>query len=138
MSKHFGCFPVHIEPLWQALEPFCLPSRSNPDVKYPWRHCDPAGKWLLVHILDPLAKKLIYLARANCGLPLDSWEACYEVVPPPPPPPPPAILVVVVPEAEASEPTPVVEPAAEAAEPAREMEVEERVGPEGLINTTPV
>ena len=55
-----------------------------------------------------------------------------------PPPPPPAILVVVVPEAEASEPTPVVEPAAEAAEPAREMEVEERVGPEGLINTTPV
>ena len=48
------------------------------------------------------------------------------------------LVAVAVPEAEASEPTPVVEPAAEAAEPAREMEVEERVGPEGLINTTPV
>ena len=71
---------------------------------------------------DVLLNKLVDLAKANCGQPIDTWEA-YEAVPPPPPLP--TVPVVVEREAEASEPT-------------REPEVEEQVSLEGLIRVTSV
>ena len=66
--------------------------------------------------------KFVYLAKANCGQPIYTWEA-YEAVPTPPPPP--TVPVVVKRQAEASEPT-------------RAPEVEEQVGPDGVLRITPV
>ena len=116
VSKHVGCFPVKIEALWQSIEPFGLPTRSNPHVKPPWHHCDPTGTDMLIHMWGALLKKLVYVARANTGHAITSWEA-YEGVASRPPPPPP-VLVIVVQEAEASEPTgePVEEPRVDAEE----------------------
>ena len=74
MSKHFGCLLVNIEPFRLSLEPFTFPSRSDPCIRDPWRHCDPTGKWILIHLWDALIKKLIYLALSNCGTPLNSWD----------------------------------------------------------------
>ena len=111
MSKQFGCLPVNIEPFWLSLEPFTLPSRSDPHVRDPWHHCDPTGKWILVHLWDALIKKLIYLALSNCGTPIYCWDQ-YDTIQMPPPPP--IIPVVVVREAEASEPTATAAPVAEA------------------------
>ena len=92
MSKHFGCLPVNIEPFWLSIAPFALPSRSDPRAKDPWHHCDPTGKWALIHFWDILIKKLMYLALADCGSPLDKLDQ-YEMIPPPPPLP---IIPVVV------------------------------------------
>ena len=125
MSKHFGFLPVNIEPF---LEPFTLPSRSDPSFRDPWHHCDPTGKWILVHLWDALIKMLIYLALANLGTSACCWDQ-YNAVPPPPPP----RVVVVEREVETSEPIAAIGPVAEATEP---MRTEVRVDPEALLEQT--
>ena len=113
-----------------SLEPFTLPSRSDPSYRDPWHHCDPTGKWILVHLWDALIKTRIYLALANPGTSICGWDQ-YDVIPPPPPP----RVVVVEREVETSEPTAATELVAEATEP---VVTEERVDPDGLLEQTVV
>ena len=106
-----------METVWQWIEAFGLPKRHHPHKKDPWHHCDQSDKWLLIHLWDVLPKRWVYFARTNTGHALTTWEVVEEVPDRLAPPIPPVVVVqetgvfepMVVQEAEASEPTAVLQ-----------------------------